>query len=68
MSGNFSRRLTAAEAKAAPVRRAYRFEPSDLDEAALAAWYETEVTPAEAAGLGVVVYRWRRPTDTGSAL
>ena len=68
MSGSFSRRLAAAEAKAASVRRVYRFEPSGLDEAALIAWNQAEVAPAEAAGLDVVIYHWRRTADTGSAI
>ena len=59
MSGNLSRRLSAVEAKAAPSRRVFRFQPDDLDEAALAGWHEAEVAPAVAAGLDVTIYAWR---------
>ena len=58
MSSNFARRLTAVEAKAAPARRVFRFEPDGLDEAGLAAWHEAEVAPAEAAGMHVTIYSW----------
>ena len=58
MSGNLSRRLSAVEAKSAPARRVFRFQPDDLDEAALAAWHEAEVAPAVAAGLHVIIYSW----------
>ena len=64
MSGSFARRLSAVEAKAAPARRVFRFQPDDLDEVGLAAWHEAEVAPALAAGLHVTIYHWSTAPDT----
>ena len=61
MSGSLSRRVAAVEAqrrRAGPSQHVYRFEPSGVTPAEMAAWYETEVAPAEAAGLDVTIYRW----------
>ena len=64
MSGSMSRRLSAVEAKAAPSLRVFHFHPDGLDEAGLAAWHETEVAPALAAGLHVTIYHWSTTPDT----
>ena len=61
MSGNLSRRVAAVEAqrrRAGPSQHVYRFEPSGLTSAEMAAWYKAEIAPAEAAGLDVTIYRW----------